>query len=177
MAGNQDLAILIIDMQDKWLERIVPAKLESMIPAQVEMIRYCAREGLAVAVIEYHLKLTMVGSTMPQLFNETMMLPKERFLYSDKERADGFHGEQGERLAQSLRNLGIARLCLMGVAGIGCVKDTGQGAIDHGFSIISAEQLVADPRPDGMQKFKEWMESGKGLYYPDFRDIMKDRTR
>jgi nicotinamidase-related amidase len=135
------LGVMIIDMQDKYLELIDPRKKKEMIYAQLALIELCSFYDYPVIILEYALS----GSTTERIFEAVKRVPR-RF-YFEKSRNNGF---TNPRVGDIVEELGLKHLCLAGLNAPYCVRDTGAGAVLNGQRIMTARQLL------GVQVHREY---------------------
>lgn len=131
------LAVLLIDMQEEWVERVEPATRSEIIAGQVDVIRQCSKLDIPLFVLEY----AGEGNTIKILRNEVAKVP--RVLTVRKWFDDGFDRTD---LCGRMNKLGVETALLMGLNASCCVRSTGTGAINASFDIITAENLIADGR-------------------------------
>ncbi|MFH1387689.1 MAG: isochorismatase family protein [Patescibacteria group bacterium] len=159
-----DIAALIIDMQVPFLADIKSSEKDELISSHVEMIRYLAHRNIRAIVLEY----IGEGGTYWRLRREIKKIP--RFKRIIKEYANGFL-ETG--LNKQLKIWQIKEIILMGINASYCVKETAEGALDNGFSICTARQLVADreyQQDDFKKNVPEWYEKN-GVYYNNLNHL------
>jgi nicotinamidase-related amidase len=139
---------LLIDMQPDFVEDLLPSKAEEIIAAQITVLRHCARSGIPVIVLEF----ITHGRTLPGLWAEAeRVVGMQRVI---KERDDGFRGTP---LSRMLADQKAKSLLLMGINASFCVFETARTAVQLGYRIVTASDLIADSRRD------TW--GGQSLWY------------
>jgi nicotinamidase-related amidase len=129
--NNNDLAIIVIDMQEEFLGTIY--ERERLIAAQQEVLRYAIREDVPVAVLEF----IDCGPTIDKIKNKVRNVP--RHAYIPKRGSSGFYEtDLGTQLHAWVRRT----LLLMGNYGSGCVYMTAMDGLDKGFTVVTHEKLI-----------------------------------
>lgn len=160
------IAALIIDMQPDFLDRIEDSEKEVLINSHIEMIGFLSQIRIPTVVLEYHGH----GETSEEIMGKIKKIPEHKFI--TKHNDNGF---QGTKLDLKLKEWDIDNLLLMGINATACVQQTAMGALDKGYRIYTARQLIADRGggikylEDGISWYKE-----NGVYFPDFRKL-KDK--
>lgn len=129
-------AVLLIDMQEKFMPGLSKGSQEMIVPAQVRVLRECAAENIPLIVIEYKYD----GPTLALLEEEIKHIPT---VHRIVKQADDAFSEPV--LLTTLSRLGVERLLLMGVNASMCVQQTAASALKEGFEIVTARNLIADP--------------------------------
>lgn len=129
------LAVIVIDMQERYLKDL--PQREALIDNQLEVLR-CAEEcHVPVVVVEYYGK----GPTIPRLQEALARLSQKKLLRKIiKSDNNAF---KGTSLAQTLEELGVQHLLLMGVRACSCVLETARNALSLGFNVIATKTLIA----------------------------------
>lgn len=159
-------AVLLIDMQDDFLEDIKENKREEMISSQLEVLSRCTEHRIPVFVLEYRAH----GKTTEVLREKVREIPL--FYHITKDFNNGFAYTYLEII---LKKLGLDTLYLMGI-NASCVTATADGALENGFKISTSKKVVADGGEDGwieryISLFKE-----KGTYYEDLESLIRCLT-
>lgn len=131
------LAVLLIDMQEEWVERVEPDTRKEIIAGQVDVIRQCSKLNIPLFLLEY----VGSGETIKSLREEAAKVPRVQTVR--KWHDDGFDRTD---LCVRMNKLGAKTALLMGINASCCVRSTGMGAINASFGIITAENLIADGR-------------------------------
>ena len=126
---------LLIDMQPHFLRKLQDGVRARIISAQVTVIRHCVARGIPLMLVEYH----GGGMTVNELRDE---MPRDmRSCTIIKRHNNGFSCTE---LHARLQNLRAESLLLMGVNASGCVYLTAHSAINKGYKVITAYDLIAD---------------------------------
>ncbi len=145
------LVVLLIDMQDYYTRRLAETTREKIIAQQIRVIRACAEKDVPFVILEYGSR----GGTIPILLDEIAKVP--RVITISKRHNDGF---RGTTLHKVLRKFGAGKLAFMGINASACVKDTADSAISLKYSIVTADNVIADEAGcDGRKKSREWYEA------------------
>ena len=171
-----ELAVVIVDMQQKLLEKIALEKRDRIIQHQIRVIQYCSANGIPVAVLEAF----GYFSTIAELHDCLFPLKVRGFRKSDN------NGFTNSEFAEYLKEIGIKSLFFMGVYAGACVVDTARGGLDSGFNVATSEEVIAQPehwRPDYYRKVfseegrlyldgKSYLEKGKRVFIGDNGDLI-----
>ena len=159
---SSNLAVLLIDMQDGFLENISPKEKQVEISYQDDVLDFCDKNNIPVYVLEY----AGQGNTTSTLRTKYQQLGSTRKLI--KSHDDGFHETN---LAEQLRHSGIERVLLMGINASACVRATAEGALEHSFEIMTSGQLIADPPSWGYGQNVTWFREN-GRYYDNYTELL-----
>ncbi len=137
-------AVILVDMQKKFVPDIRKGRAEVIIRKQQEVIRACAEKDVPIVVLEYD----CCGKTIKALKRELRKVP--RVLYLKKYHDSGFIGTV---LGELLFTWNARTLLLMGVNAQCCVRSTASDALRHGFTVVTAPDLISgteyhDPHDD-----------------------------
>ncbi|MEK6863527.1 MAG: isochorismatase family protein [Nanoarchaeota archaeon] len=164
----RDLGVLLIDMQDFFVQHIVNEDLNKMVAHQARVLNYCREYDIPVFVLEFY----GCGNTIKILSDKIDVLQrKERIT---KRCDDGF---ENTILAAQLHAEGVRNVMLMGINASYCVRDTAAGAVNNRFSVMTSRQLIADPcynieKTLKFEKSIKWYEK-RGLYSDDYMMLLR----
>lgn len=175
--SSKKLAVLLIDMQDSFLDEVSKEEENREIPCQLSVLDYCKDNNIPVFVLEYW----RYGETTRVLREKVDSLPVKTYI--TKQYDDGFFKTD---LETRLKEQGIESLLLMGVNASGCVRRTAESAVELGFKILASKDLMADPEWHVTDEFiinKEG-KHGKsdesapwyrehGIYRDDYRELLE----
>jgi len=166
---QNNLAILLIDMQDMFMEDIDPEELNEEMQYQLAVIDYAKEHNVPVVVLEYfgHEETTSVLRKAVDGLENVITFTKWR--------DDGFEDKDvltNKGLAEYLHGQGVKTLILMGVKASACVRSTGEGALDNGFGIMTSKQLIADPPYWNYEESLFWFREN-GIYRDDYKDLLE----
>ncbi len=143
--NSNDLAILVIDMQEGYLN-CIPER-NRLIAAQQNVLRYAAREDVPVAV----LTMAYEKPTEEVIKKEIKKVPRQ--VYIRKECMSGF---EATTLEQQLHMLERNTLLLMGIYASQCVKATASDGLKKGFNIITHTEIIGDFSNKNMKQALQW---------------------
>ena len=188
---NRD-ALIIVDVQrDFCSEGALPVpEGERIIPVLNKYIeKFSKAGGLIVATRDWHppnhISFKNYGGTWPPHciqgtpgadFHPDLKLPKESKIVSKASQADkeAYSGFDGTDLERELRDAGIRRVFVGGLATDYCVKSTVLDALNLGFETVLLLDAIkgVDVNPgDSERAIKEMLESGaKKASLSDFED-------
>lgn len=133
LAHTGNSAALIIDMQEDFLGDT--CNLERLISAQCKTMSYFANNDLPVVVITYQNH----GSIIPQIREKVALCKNSVSIV--KQYDSSFYKTN---LKDVLKRANISNLLLMGVNANSCIKEAAGGAIERGFKIMTASDLISD---------------------------------
>jgi len=129
------LAVVIIDMQNYFLDQLSLDDREDLVEQQKSLLKYCQREGIKVFVLEYQ----GLGETTEELKTELANLSEIEYIQKPH---DGAFEET--HLDQRLKAEGLTHLLLSGVTAGACVKQTFIQGRERGYQVITTRNLIAD---------------------------------
>lgn len=116
----------------------------------------------------------VAGSTGAQ-FHPDLLFPHDAMIISKGESIEGmgYSSFKNEEFVQTLKERGITRLIVVGIALECCVKATCVDAHDIGFNVIAVKSLVASVSQDTAVIEKQWeeLESSGITVIRDFTQI------
>ena len=131
-------AVLLIDMQDSFVDYLPEGEADRIIRNQIKVIRRCGREGIPIGLVEYESE----GRTIDSLLDEIEEIKDDTHIFYVLKHCDNAFRET--ELEETLRRLGIEELCLMGINASACVWDTAEDAVKKGFLIVTGPDVIAD---------------------------------
>ncbi len=156
-AGCSDFAVLLIDMQDRFVGKLKTNVRTKLIEAQLQVIRDCANRNIPVIILEYHGR----EKTISKLADDLDAIERKTVICKPCD--DGF---KRTRLDETLRYIGARSLLLMGINAHACVLETAQSAVKKGYKVITSEDLIADAYHDEiLDEGREWYEAN-GCFRP-----------
>ncbi len=154
-------AVLLIDMQDRFLQRHHREDQKMLISAHGRVLDFCCEESLPVAVIEYE----GYGLTTDYLREKVERLPKRETFTKTADNA-----LVGTDLHHYLRSLEISDVVLLGINAEACVQRTAIDAKRKGYGLLTARDCIAQPRMYssseniGRVPLSKWYEKNTHLY-------------
>ena len=153
-------ALIVVDMQNDFMPwgRLPVPGADRIIPAVNDYCRLFSSEGLPVFATrdwhpENHVSFDVNGGRWPVHcvqwskgadFAEGLELPPDTFIINkgDRPELEAYSGFQGTLLNQLLRERGIRRVFICGVAAEFCVKNTCLGALNLGYTVFVLNDAV-----------------------------------
>ncbi len=132
LSGNW--AVLLIDMQPRFLQGLDEIRREKLVAYQMSVIRYCADCNISLVVVGFDEE-----STIETLTRATEAVPRCEKV--TKNTADAFSRPE---LLNYLRGWNIDGVVLMGIYAEECVKETAKSAIGNHLEIATSGELIAD---------------------------------
>lgn len=163
------LAIVIVDMQMFFLKKLSVEKLNTLLEAQIAVIRICASCNIPIIVLEYKDS----GETVQKLDNEILLVKQVVRLIKNDD--DGFYDGQ---LHEQLLRFKANSLLLMGVNTSYCVKVTASSALSLGYKILTGDTLTTNTCMccrDKINPTLEWYARNGHVFRntPSFEEILK----
>jgi len=158
-----NLAVLVIDMQDFWLSDVDEKELKTELPYQADVLEYCKNNNIPVFVIEYD----NCGPTTDYLKKKIDLLSKKEYII--KNRTNAFEKTE---LGKKLKETKVETIVLMGVYASACVKETAKGALEAGLKIATSKELIADDiKYYNKKENVEWYNK-KGVYKDSYKELL-----
>jgi nicotinamidase-related amidase len=158
--NNNDLAILVIDMQEIFLRGI--QEREMLVAAQQNVLRYAAEEDVPVAV----LTMAYEGPTVEEIKKEVQKVPRKSYI--EKYLTSGFFGT---KLEQQLRTWERDVLLLMGIYASQCVQATAKDGLEKDFTVMTHTQLIGDQTSDKLIRAGAWYKK-RGCLLRGYRQFL-----
>ncbi len=130
-----NIAVLLIDMQEIFLETINPLNRALLVYEQQKVLDYCIEQNVPVITLEFY----DCGDTVNPLKRKTSVNPYHKLIVKSKD--DGFTDTD---LENQLGEMKVEDLLLMGVNASGCVLKTANEAISREFNVHICTNLIAN---------------------------------
>lgn len=143
-----NLGILLIDMQNHFIEQNLPNEVKELIDSQKRLLNFAFKNGVPIFVLEYN----GLGETIEELKKE---LSKNRSYFINKYRNNGFlltepmwesdslkEEYQNKEFQDKLIEEQIKNLIITGVNKDACVLETTEGAKRRNYNIFTSEELM-----------------------------------
>jgi len=134
---KNNTAVIIVDMQDFFLDNYTPKNKELLITNQIKIVELCVKNKLPFVILEYKCRGIFRGKLIQKLDKMIKNTCRETII---KESNSGF---TDTNLDLILNNLKIKKILLLGINANGCVQDTAIGAIRRGYKVITAHGIIA----------------------------------
>ena len=134
---KKGLAVILIDMQDFFLNNFSSATRNYLINEQSKILDLCVNENIPLVVFEYKAGGVNRGKTTPKLEKKIRKISQEIII---KENNSAFTKTHLDKI---LKGLKVKRILLMGINANGCVQDTAIAAIHRGYKVITSSELMA----------------------------------
>jgi nicotinamidase-related amidase len=142
MGGNMKPALLVVDIQNAWLDenRDLKASIEKRINTINKAIRWFRKKKLPIIVIHHEDKeCGVVAGSNPFRFVETVEV-MDKDIRVTKHYPNSFHKTP---LPAILKKNGCDTVVIEGLSASGCVLATAFGALDHDLSSYLVKDGVA----------------------------------
>jgi len=160
---DRKVAVLLIDMQEDFLENIDEEEQEEEIDNQLNVLDYAQRHSIPIFVLEY----ANYGNTIDLLQEKV----EDGYKLITKPHDDGF---LATNLEEELRAQGTKYILLMGINASACVFNTAQGGIIRGFKILTSKEIIAEPKGWEMEESVPSYEMCSScLYRDDYEDLLE----
>jgi nicotinamidase-related amidase len=150
---------MIIDMQGCFVDDLYAVDKALLVESQTAILAYCAQEDIPVICVE----LIGCDGTIGPLKRVLKTVPRAHTVR--KIHTDSFSNSQ---VHETLQGFGAKKLLLMGLNASACVLATAKSAVRHGYPVITAENLIANPRSCCGSKSRDWYQANSTF----FRDIL-----
>ncbi|MDP3989830.1 MAG: isochorismatase family protein [archaeon] len=137
MIKVDNIAVLLIDMQEGFTEYIPTDYFNKLIRAQRSVINYLGNNDIPLVVLEY--KPIYYGETDSALLDAINCVQKTIFI--SKKSKSGFKQTNLRRILSCFNR---KNLYLMGVYADQCVKATAQDAINDGYNIATSGDVISE---------------------------------
>jgi len=171
--NESNTAFVVVDMQEFFLRKgvIGETKRKSITNYQISMLNECAKRNIPVIVMEYE----CAGDTINPIAKMVDNVSTNFFMLRGEEDS----GFSVPKFYETLLNLNVRKIYLMGVNTMYCVRATAEDAIDHGIDVAVSELGVGQPKKWREEKN---LENGSiffglnGIYYTDrpVEEIIKE---
>ncbi len=141
-------ALIVVDMQQSFLVMVSPAELAEEIPYQIEVIQAAQRNNVPIFVLEFE----GAGSTITELMD---VVDDKGYELITKSHTDGFRETSMDSM---LRAHNVGSVILGGVYASACVYATANGALGHGYEVITSPDIIADWFDETMDEPKDWYQ-------------------
>lgn len=157
-------AVIIVDMQDFFLEKFPKEKAQTLIESQSVVLSLCASKNISVVFLEYKNR----GKTIPTLLKLMKTNSSTKIVIKD---SNG--GFTNTNLDEILREKKVKNIILMGINASGCVQDTAIGAINRGYNIITAAPVIASntKRDERLLTSRKWYPTN-GTFFEDLIELL-----
>jgi len=153
--------VVLVDMQDFFLNNFSPAMRSSLISEQGKIVDLCMRKNIPLVVLEYKASGKDRGKTTPKLEQKIRKIKQEVII---KENNSGFTKTHLDSILKALK---VREVIVMGVNANGCVQDTAIGAQKRGYKVATClETMASASNKDGQlsRKNKEWFRKNTALF-------------
>ncbi|PIN93437.1 hypothetical protein COU54_02860 [Candidatus Pacearchaeota archaeon CG10_big_fil_rev_8_21_14_0_10_31_24] len=161
---NNDLAIIVIDMQEGFLKRISYEELTRILPGQLALLEHCKSKKIPTIFLEY----TGEGPTYQVLKDRAKGIPD--FEIMTKSDDNGFCQP---KLKSKLKRLNVQHICLAGINAEACVKKTAERALSEGLKIISSKDIIGSYNYGVVQSTNKWFAK-YGTHYETHQRMLNE---
>lgn len=137
--NKKTTAVLLIDMQSKFVADLHKSVRKQLLQKQTEIIRACVSLDILLIVCELQGGWSNYGTTIPELLNEVSDV--RRLYQIKKTHNDAFVLTD---LKAILEQESTASVVLMGLNRSYCVYQTAVSAAAYKYRVLTAEGLIAD---------------------------------
>ena len=163
-----DYGVVMVDLQPRLLNSVSYGDLAVLIPAHIDLLRFCAKYDCPVANVEMEFYGGLQEEIIDELKRELEKVPKRQTFKKDS--SDAF---EAPGLVSFLRSYDLETICVTGVDAHICIHATIEGAQDHGFNVISARQLIAEERGDYEDEdYGIWFKKNGGVLFTNYQELL-----
>ena len=158
------IAVLIIDMQDFFLNKFTDGKRKTLIRNQCKVIDFCAKRKIPLIFLEYKDRGNTVTILQKSLENISCVKTITK---------DSNGGFTDTDLDETLKNHNVKSVVLMGINASGCVQDTAIGALNRGYEIVTSKDIIASStmRDSNLNTSRKWY-SKNGLFFEGIDELL-----
>ena len=169
MERINNLAVVIIDMQEPFMLQVEKSSMDTIISNQKKLISICKMNRIPIAVVEYY----ALGETHHEIRSLLKGCITKTF---EKKQASAFSSRE---FISYLKLGGIKNLLISGLFGNACVYATSLSASKNGYTVITAEDLIAmnshlyqEQRISGNSSFFDWYKWNT-KFLPSFKELTR----
>ncbi len=151
---KENLAVLLIDMQKKFVRNLREKEAERIIPNQIHIIQLCKKENIPFFVLE--LDKDDYGETISELKEEISQLEQGMVTFIQKTSNSGFKNTDLEIL---LKNREIKKIFFMGINADYCVHATASDALKKGFEIVTSNDVISGQDHHSRNNSIDWYKN------------------
>ncbi|MGE4133028.1 MAG: cysteine hydrolase family protein [Bdellovibrionales bacterium] len=151
-SSHAGVALLVVDMQSRFLDNLYLEDKEDLLRKQKDLFDWASAHDLPVLVIQ----MGNSSPTIPEVLSRASEF--RRWAVVQKNNHGGLDSQVDAESIQILRAWGVTKLIPTGVYASVCVRATVANAFGANFSILGADDLVADPMhlQSGFYSKKSW---------------------
>lgn len=151
---EKNIAVILIDMQTDFVRKFDPLALQELVDNQTILLEQARLAKVPIAVLEFH----GYGNTIHAL---NQVLRKDPFCpYFSKDRNSGFSCRS---FTSWLECKAFRTLLLTGINAHACVKATAASALDAGYEVVTAPELIDDKHKRDRSCYMPWYEQNVRL--------------
>ncbi|MCF7872516.1 isochorismatase family protein [Candidatus Woesearchaeota archaeon] len=128
-------AILIVDMQEHYLNELNKKELQKELQNQIKIIKEAVKQNIPIIT----LKMAGKGETIKEIKNTIPNTKNNKEI--KKYDSNGFNVRE---LNHTLNKLGVTEIIIMGTNASSCVLWTSVGAIEHKYKITTTKEIILD---------------------------------
>lgn len=161
MNRKSNVAVILIDMQDFFLQHFSEQIRKTLIDNQIRILDACVKQKIPLIVIECKAGGKFRGATTSRLNRKIAAISHELIV---KESNSGFTNTD---LDEILRALNVRKLFLMGINANACIQDTAISALHRGYKVVISKGLTACASRSDMEQLSrrnaEWYRANGKL--------------
>lgn len=155
MSEISNLAVLLVDIQDGFLDKLYEKDREILLQTSKKMLNEAVKYQIPVVVVETKFKGSNFGNTSKELEEIYSQTTNKKV---NKVRMNSFLGTS---LDYQLSQLGSKNILIAGMNASECIKETIQGGVPN-YNFLSVDGLIHSkkehiPQGTGYQKHNEGM--------------------
>jgi nicotinamidase-related amidase len=154
MKTHNTIAVIIIDMQDFFLQHFKESVCRTLISNQLKVLDLCAKKHIPLIVTEYKARGKFRGSTT-HILNKKIKTISHVLIIKEKNSAF-----TKTNLDEVLKKLKIKKLFIMGINANACVQDTAISAIHKKYKVFTAKGITASASRTDL----EFSQKNEGWY-------------
>lgn len=150
-------AVMVVDMQERFLKYFRPELKESIIKNQIKVLRHSAENNVPALAVEFEDE----GKTITEIYEE--IIKNNQYDSVIKKDENAF---KTISVLDKLCDWNVTDIFLMGVNASACIRNTAAGARKYGFNVATTIDVIGDDT--GMER-----ETYKTINWFYFRNMLK----
>jgi isochorismate hydrolase len=158
--------VLLNDMQEVFLEKVDPIRVDSIIDTQIRVLEICREKDIPVVDLWYR----GLSKTRSELREVVRRVPRHDDVMKEKD--DGF---ERTNLYDILKGWNVGTCFWMGVYAGKCIISSADGALENRLRIATSDDVIANPTnpvDKTIVDAKNWFEK-HGRYFRNYQEFLR----
>jgi nicotinamidase-related amidase len=170
---KNDTAVIIVDMQEFFLQAFPQALRDKFINEQEKVIDACLKLKMPFFLVEYKAGGSDRGKTIQKLGTRIKGSLEETVI---KESNGAFTDTSLDAL---LKKAHVKKIVLFGLNANGCIQDSAMGALRRGYEVLTSQGIIASSSRKDLslsKRNKEWFVRNVS-FFEDTESLIKELNR